>query len=206
MSSTIQICNLALGRIGARGIASLEERTPEAIYCKQFYDLALDQTLRDHRWNFAQKRVVLAGIDVPEGWTDSWEYAYAVPSDCLHAHTIVGADGSDKDTSTGAPWEFVLALANDSTRVILTNVQNARLGYTVRVADASLFDPWFVRALEHRLAADLVGPVLKNNPGKIQETEQLYARAIAQARLHDAREGRPEETPESDWITARTRY
>lgn len=197
MASKIAICNMALGWLGAPPIASLQENRPEARYADQYYDLALEQCLRDHRWNFAQRRVRLAEMDVPEGYTSIFEAAYAVPVDCLLAHTVLDEGGNE--------MEFELALAPDgASKMIVTHGPSAFLSYTARVDITELFDPNFSRALARRLAADLAVPVLKNNPQKIQEAETLYLNALKAAQLADAREGKPEEVPETEWITART--
>ena len=78
MATKIAICNMALGWLGAPPIASLTENRPEARYAAQYYDIAVEQCLRDHRWNFAQKRARLAGIDVPEAYAMDYENAYAI--------------------------------------------------------------------------------------------------------------------------------
>lgn len=197
MASKIAICNMALGWLGAPPIASLAENRPEARYASQYYDSALEQTLRDHRWNFAQRRARLAAVSVPDGYQGVYENAYAVPQDCVHAHTLLGAAENRMN--------FILALSEDGgSRIILANTAGAYLGYTALVLIPELYDPDFVRTLARRLAADIAVPLLKNNPQKVQETESLYERAIMKAKLSDMREGKPEEEEEISWISART--
>lgn len=197
MASKIAICNMALGWLGAPPIASLTENRPEARYADQYYDIALEQCLRDHRWNFAQRRVRLAEVDVPDGYGAVYENAYALPVDCLMAHTVLDAGANE--------MEFEIALAPDgASKIILTHTVDAFLSYTARVDITELFDPNFSRALARRLAADLAVPILKNNPQKVQEAETLYMNAIRSAQLADAKEGKPEEVEDTPWITART--
>ena len=197
MASKISIINMALGWLGAPPIASLQEKRPEAIYAVQYYDSALETTLRDHPWNFAQKRASLAPIDVPPGYAGVYENAYAMPVDVVKAHKVIDASEND--------FSFVLALSEDGgAKIILTNVESAFLAYTALVAIPELYDPDFVRALARRLAADIATPILKNNPQKVQEAETLYDRAIGKARLSDYREGKPEDEEDVSWIQART--
>lgn len=197
MASKIAIINMALGWLGAPPIAALTERRPEAIYASQYYDSALEQTLRDHRWNFAQRRMRLAAIDVPDGYQGVYEDAYAMPVDCLHAHTVL--DAADNT------FPFIVALAEDGgSKIVLTNVASAYLGYTALVTVPELYDPNFVRALSRRLAADIAVPILKNNAQKVQEAETLYDRELMKAKLADYREGKPEEEEDVSWIAART--
>ena len=197
MASKISIINMALGWLGAPPIAALTEKRPEAIYASQYYDSALEQTLRDHRWNFAQRRRRLAALDVPDGYQGIYENAYALPVDCLHAHTVLDAAENT--------FPFIVALAEDGgSKIVLTNVASAYLAYTALVTVPELYDPNFVRALSRRLAADIAVPILKNNAQKVQEAETLYDRELARAKLADYREGKPEEEEDVSWIQART--
>ena len=197
MASKISIINMALGWLGAPPIAALTEKRPEAIYASQYYDSALEQTLRDHRWNFAQRRRRLAALDVPDGYQGIYENAYALPVDCLHAHTVLDAAENT--------FPFIVALAEDGgSKIVLTNVASAYLAYTALVTVPELYDPNFVRALSRRLAADIAVPILKNNAQKVQEAETLYDRELTRAKLADYREGKPEEEEDVSWIQART--
>ena len=197
MASKISIINMALGWLGAPPIAGLTERRPEASYASQYYDSALEQTLRDHKWNFAQRRRRLAALDVPDGYQGIYENAYALPVDCLHAHTVLDAAENT--------FPFIVALAEDGgSKIVLTNVASAYLAYTALVTVPELYDPNFVRAMSRRLAADIAVPILKNNAQKVQEAETLYDRELARAKLADYREGKPEEEEDVSWIQART--
>lgn len=197
MASKISIINMALGWLGAPPIAGLTERRPEASYASQYYDSALEQTLRDHKWNFAQRRRRLAALDVPDGYQGIYENAYALPVDCLHAHTVLDAAENT--------FPFIVALAEDGgSKIVLTNVASAYLAYTALVTVPELYDPNFVRALSRRLAADIAVPILKNNAQKVQEAETLYDRELTRAKLADYREGKPEEEEDVSWIQART--
>jgi len=193
--SEVSICNMALGWVGARSIASLTENSPEARACSQFYGLAREQTLRDHAWNFAQTRAALASIDVPAEYPE-YHYAYSWPTDCLRALKVRNAAGSDED--------FEVALSIDGGgRMILTNAEQAVLVYTKNVSDPSTFDPLYVRALARRVAADIGKVFFKNNQSAMQELETYYLNEIRKAQTQDAGEGKPETVEESTWITAR---
>ena len=60
MPSTVDICNLALQRLGAKPISSLSDDSTAARECNRVYDHARDSELRSHPWNFARKRASLA--------------------------------------------------------------------------------------------------------------------------------------------------
>lgn len=194
-TSEVSICNMALGWVGTRSIASLTENSPEARACGQFYGPAREQTLRDHAWNFAQARVTLAGVTVPDEYPE-YSYAYAWPSDCLRALKVRDASGAE------AEFEVVLATSGAS-RMILTNAETAVLVYTKNVSDPAVFDPLYVRALARRIAADIGKVFFKNNQQAMQELETYYLNEIRKAQTQDAAEGKPEDVAESTWITAR---
>jgi hypothetical protein len=80
MASVINICNIALARIGnSRTINSLTEKTKEAYTCNLFYESMRDAVLADNDWNFAMSRVVLADLGDP---APGWLFRYQYPTDC----------------------------------------------------------------------------------------------------------------------------
>jgi hypothetical protein len=196
-TSVVSICNMALGWVGTRSIASMTENSPEARACSQFYEPARAQTLRDHAWNFAQARVALASLPVPAAYSE-YAYAYAWPSDCLRALKVRNAAGMEED------FEVVLA-PDGASRMILTNAASAVLVFTKDVEDPGVFDPLYVRALARRVAADIGKVFFKNNSQAVQELETYYLNEIRKAQTLDAGEGKPETVDESSWITARFR-
>ena len=193
MHSIIQICNAALLLIGTRTIASLEEPTPEAAYCKQFYDQAVLSVLRDHPWGFAQRREKLAEVQVPEGWQSAYCKAYAYPLDCVQSHFLMTACGTEKSQA------YELA-ANDERTILLTNLPDAIMAYTANIQDVTRFDPMFVEALTRKMQCLLTKPILKGNSQGVREAEELYMRALSAAKTADAKEGMPFNDPEEPWL------
>ena len=58
-TSQIDICNLALRRLGATTIASIDEATKNAEHCTVFWTYVLDEVMEDHQWSFTKKVVTL---------------------------------------------------------------------------------------------------------------------------------------------------
>ena len=193
MYSVVQICNQALLLIGTRPIASLDEPTPEAAYCKRFYDQAVLSVLRDHPWGFAQRREKLAEVRVPEGWQSAYRKAYAYPIDCVQSHYLITACGMEKSQA------YELA-ADDERTILLTNLAEAVMAYTAHIRDVTRFDPMFVEVLTRKLQCRLVKPILKGNAQAVKEAEELYARALAEAKTADSKEGQPFNDPEESWL------
>ena len=60
MASEVEICNLALARLGdAATVVSIDppEGSAQAEHCAMFYPMARDTLLAQHPWGFAQRRV-----------------------------------------------------------------------------------------------------------------------------------------------------
>jgi hypothetical protein len=153
MANQIEICNVALSRVGAGSIQALTEATREARACRTHYEMARDATLRDHDWQFARKRVVLALLS--EAF-DGWTYGYAYPADCIAARSILNE--ASTDPADAIAYEVGVNAAK-SAKVVLTEQEDAILVYTALVTNTSIYDASFVDALAWRLASELAVPL-----------------------------------------------
>jgi hypothetical protein len=54
-TTQVDICNLALRRLGANTITSISESTKMAEHCNAFWDYVLDEVLEAIPWNFTKK-------------------------------------------------------------------------------------------------------------------------------------------------------
>ena len=199
MASTagkLDIFNMALGFAGQRTIASTDENTPEAIQCALYWDRARRSALQDFPYNFAQRRVRLAAKALPEAYAGEWRFCYGLPEACLKLSGIYdGAHGA----FSAQPYQ----LRNEGQEVIiLANADQAWADCTVDVQDIRLWPELFVLAMARKLACLIAIPLLKNNPQKLQELEQLYQRALPRADAQDASEGR-RSAPADSWLAAR---
>jgi len=196
MASTagkLDIFNMALGFIGTRTIGSPNERTPEAIQCELYWDRARRAALRDYPYNFARRRFLLAEKAMPDIYAGEWRCCYGVPDTCLKVSRLLDERGRPR------PFQLV---HEGGQSVILADADKARADCTCDVDDISLWDELFVAAMARKLAALIAVPLLKNNPNKVQELEQLYQMAIPRANGQDASEehrGKPADT----WLLAR---
>lgn len=206
MASTagkLDICNMALGFIGSRCIASLAENTPEAVQCALFWDRARRAALEDYPWNFATRRERLAEKPMPEGWAGQWRHCYALPDLCLRALGVAapGSSGGAPGGAAGAHESFCLK-GDGQGLVLLTNAGRAWLEGIFDTPDVSLWSELFVMVMARKLACLIAIPLLKNNPQKLQELEQLYRLALPKAAGRDASEGRERARPDA-WLQAR---
>lgn len=197
--SEVQLCNLALGRVGiSQEIASLSERSNEAVQCNRFYESTRDRVLSEAPWRFCTRRRTLADVGTPP---DGWAYRYRYPNDCLFARKIV--DPANRSPASDQRIPFSIYEDVDSAALaIVTDEANAVLEYTFKVTNTMLYSPLFDSALAWALAAEIAGP-LKADVKYIQNAEQHYQYQIAQAIAQSFNEGRDDLPQESEFIRAR---
>ena len=195
MSSKIEICNMALVEIGAEPIASFNEDSEAARQCNTLYDQTRLTVLEEHKWNFTQRKVALASVDVPSGYSQ-YSYAYSYPSDALLVHKIY--DSTDNEAEFEVDMSKVETVR---TRLIFTDQEAAIAVYTADVEDTALFGPLFVETLKYYLASKLAYSLGKNF--RTQQTMlQLYDVFLNKAKTKNAKENhKPQKS--SSWVTQR---
>lgn len=151
MASQADICNIALGMLGATTrIQSINEDSAEAIACKIHYDTALGQILRTYPWSWSKKRVYLALVG--EEVVTNWAYAYAYPADCVRIWSLVAGTTRNPDIAQSIPYE----LGNyENHKVVLTDQYQAEAIYSARITSTGMFDDQFVEAFANLLASKM---------------------------------------------------
>lgn len=187
--AAVDICRLALMRIGHQSIVSLQENSPEARACACLYAPLRDEILETFPWPFAMHRERLPEINTPP--VGNYRHAYQVPSDCLRVIDIVHTSSSDPPT-------YVI-----EGRQVLTDQGSVTLHYVRRVEDVSLFSPQFVTTLSWRLAADLCLS-LTREATQAKFCTEMYRFSLSQAASLQANQSRPPSAPLPAWIAART--
>lgn len=168
--SEVEICNIALTRLGAESIRSFDEDNKRARMCQIMYKYVRDLFLEDYEWTFNTKYAPLAllsGVEHPQ-----FEFVYSVPSDCFYARQIMDEDGIIRSTTK---WEVF-------SKKIATDVENAWLRYSVSLTATGYFPMYFVEALAAQLAIELAPSIVQD---KVRYAALLK---ITEARLYMARE------------------
>lgn len=201
MASIVDICNLALARLGDEAtVASIDppEGSAQADHCARFYPIARDALLQTHDWGFATTRVRLALFSGVDTW--EWQYAYAEPADSIRILAILSATGS----ATDDPQSFDREHTTNGVK-ILTNAPEAVARYTVRVVDPNRYSPLFIDALAWMLASMLAKTLVKGEAGINLERGALqqFMRVMSDARVSDANQRRVKPTHTPDWIGSR---
>lgn len=194
MASVIQICNMALSRVGnSNPIASLTEASTQARQCNTHYEQCRDEVIQAFPWGFASKRVALALID--EELVTNWTYCYAYPSDCLRVFSIVAAGLRNPTLAQSVQYEVANYL---DAKVILTDEPDAEVFYASRVTDPALFPPLVVKSIAALMASRIALPITGKPMG-----EDDYIRAVNEAAQADMNESNQGPEPDCDYISGR---
>ena len=156
MASPVQICNVALTHLGESGLISSispPDGSVNAGYCATFYPVAKAEMLELGNWQFATRRGTLAVTENDSGY---YEYAYALPANCLRVLKVIGPE--DDEAGSSVVYET-------RNNIIYTDTEEAVCVYTANITDSTKFSPTFVTALSFLLAAYLAGPIIKGADG-----------------------------------------
>ena len=173
MNSEVEICNAALSLIGQNVLVTLlNPATEQGKQCALWYPSIRDELLREHTWNFAEKRAILAElVDTPP-----FEFTkyFQLPADYIKSIRLYNNDSTFRIEGNR----------------IATSATGCNLIYTAQVTDPTLFDEGFKKALYMTLAARLCKKVNGNNNLTIQRSEEAKE-ALFKAKQADSQEGTP---------------
>ena len=191
MDSTA-ICNLALAKVGDIAILSLDDPTPEARFCKLFYEQTINELLRLHQWNWA---TTFARLSQTTPSPDiAWQYAYLLPVDYGRIITF-NAFSSAMPRPT-----YQLG-----TGVLYTDESVAEISYVREITTSDEFDPMFVELIALKIGARLARPLA----GSLDIEKTLlgeFSKSLNEARRIDASDNfmpRKQAWVESDLVRAR---
>ncbi len=199
MSSQIAIYNLALSHIGiGTEVASITERSQEALALNRFYVTTRDAVIRAFLWPFATKIVTLGLVEADPN--DEWGYSYRYPSDCLFFRRVLSGIRNDTRQS-----RVPCKIASDSSgQLVYTDSESAQAEYTARITDAGLYPADFELALSLRLASQVAPRLTGGDPFKLGERSlALYNFHIATAEASATSENQDDEQPEAQMIRDR---
>ena len=168
----------------------------EANICEQYWDLTRKTVLRDFPYSFAQRREYLALVLLDEEYENQYKYAYALPDNCLKIHEIY--------------TEYYNSFANHNYEIVqqkchkpclLCNIYPCILAYTTDIDEDYLpfVETSFIEMLAYKLAFTICTPLLKDNTVKLQQLNQLYQMALAQAMQNDS-SSRKRKMKKDSWI------
>lgn len=209
--SVVQICNVALARIGHTNlIMSLAEKSAAAQNCTLFYEFCRDSVLADSEWGLGRRAQALAALTTVS--LPGWTYAYRYPEECVTARMVVPESGLrlawisawDRTSITlpsgsRIPWTVG---SDDAGRVIFTDLEQAFLIYTARVTDPGTFSSQFQDALSWRLAVELAMALTKDRR-VVDMVSRQYQLALDVAKRGSMNEQGQDQEPDSISVTGR---
>ena len=155
----IQICNLALARLGDARIAALSDATAQAQYCSLFYTQTLEELQTEFDWQFCRKLASLTADATPPAF--GYARRFAVPSDFLR---LIRLNGIDEDENF-SKWEIVDGFIHTDLAA------PAQIEYIAHVTTATKFPAVFVEIFSAKLAANLALPLTGSKELFVQMAE-----------------------------------
>jgi hypothetical protein len=179
--TTLALCNQALARVASPSIGGFSDNSVEATEINRVKDVVMSELLDWTEWHWSKVRGALAVVanDRP----DEWNYAYALPSDCLTAIAVRETLPAAQPLPITGPYTFPLQDAQPlrfevAGSVLFTNVENAILVYSS--SGGYVLPPLVAKAYVETLAARICYPLKKD--AKLEaslEQRALAAQAIA---------------------------
>ena len=208
--SKVRIANMALSFIGAKStIESLTEDSAEAKECNLWYDYSRLQTLSTYDWSFARRRQTLAThADAPPAGV--WAYRYVYPSDAVVLRKLENPSGSallayypDYSTVQADAVPFSVEMSDDqTTKTIVTDLDEAVAVYTFDQEQVNFFSPFFVEMLALQLASR-IGFAITGDLAIVDRMVQRFVRMRGVAPAEDANEAVGQPPRDADHIRGR---
>lgn len=186
MASEVSICNRALQLLGQTRIATLSENSVAGRAVNNCYAELRDAELMAHPWLFAKKQASLAAsTDTP---AHTYDNIFVLPSDCLRLifptnepHLDWDIHGKEIYTNWSAPLDIT---------------------YIAQITDTNTMHALFREAVAAKIAMNTCEEITGSN-GKYAVAEDMYKKALREARRTNALMRLPQEGADDPWITVR---
>ncbi|HZL00471.1 MAG TPA: hypothetical protein VFC47_11290 [Caulobacteraceae bacterium] len=152
VQTALDVCNLALGRIGGVQIDAIDETTPAGAYCIVEYPQCRDWLIGKYRWSFAVGVAQLSPLAV-------------TPPDCPRTHAY-----NPPADIVGAIFDYRTAAQKNAASSLNTEMANGLIccdsplmfvEYTRRVPE-NTWPSWFVELARIVFASGLASSVAQN--------------------------------------------
>ena len=186
MVALVDIGNLALRSQKRKRLTSWDDGSAESQYLKDFWPTTRDAVLREHPWNCATARALLAAeTDVPA--FGPVRFFGRLPDD-LRVRAC--------DVSKGIKWRV------EGRRIATSAAAPLKVIYTARITDPNIYDALLIEALHAKLQFHLALPLTQKKSLK-DEAQEQYDDALMRARSADGQEGTKDQMFADVWLGAR---
>lgn len=188
VNSSTELCKLAADLLSAStSITDVENpTTPEEELYARWYDITRKKLLREHPWNFAATRIVLAASSTAPAF--GYDKSFPLPSDFVRLLQI-----NDKRFTYDVPStsEFYQLEGNSILTSDLFTAENTlNLTYVKDFTDVPRMDPMFVNLLAHEVALAVAFKVTESNTN-VQRLAKIKQEASRLAKAVDGQERPP---------------
>lgn len=191
--SETYICNLALRKVGAPTIKTIEvaDTSEPADLCRLFYPQVRDAVLSMYPWKCAMARAQLVASATAPAFGFSNQFplpngSSSVPY-CLRVLRM-------NDQS----WEYKI-----EGRMLLTNASTVQIVYTGRIAEPTQYGQLLIQALYTSLAAEISTSMKQSTSFTTSLIEQVENVIIPMAYTTDAQQNSMELMETTDFLEAR---
>jgi hypothetical protein len=167
MPTVVDLCNMALGRVGAGRITALTDATNEANWCNLYYEQTRNEVLRARNWRSATETQALARETTAPLY--GWSYQFSMPTYPRALRIIEVYPASDYERMG---------------RKILSNELELTLKYVKEIEDPNELDDILTEAIVLRLASKLATAVA-NKPELAQSLWREFIGAMQFAKQAD---------------------
>lgn len=195
ITSKVQICAMALADLGNRNsITNIDTPSNDKeVICAQYYDIVRQYCLKTMMPNFALNRIIVSQKAVPDGYVDSYLYAYEYPVRCLK---LLGIGDIDCTNGNQPTVENGLIFTN----MLYDNGMQIRFvdDITLVPSMSAEFIMYFVKELAKRIAL-----AITQDQGKKKAASQDAQAEALNASALNAQENKPIRRSVSRWRQSR---
>lgn len=184
ITSKTDICNLASDLLSGATLSDIDDpvTADESLYAR-WYDHCRQKALREHPWNFAAKRAILAAsATVP---LFGYEAQFPFPADYIRFLTLHTEDGAQLGTESYQIEAGALLVSTNST-----DTTQARIRYVHDIEDVTKFGSSFVDYLALTIALSLAFKVTESNTS-VERVAQLVKQMAAMSKAINGQERPP---------------
>lgn len=159
MSSKVQLCNMALSRLGANTITSLTDGTTEAKLCNTFFNDLSEEVISEGSWSSTIRRAALAKTTNTPVYDYTNEFQLPVDPKALKVLNVNESSANDID----------YVIEDDK---LLTDEGSVKIRYIAFITDSEVWDVYLKRAFVSRLASELAYPLTGDDRKASSEFER----------------------------------
>ena len=200
MASEVEICNMALGRIGEDPILSFDDGDKASDLCRDNWESVRDVTLKAIAPSCAVRRTTLVrSVDTP-AW--GWDYQYVLPTGYLKLLSPSSSESSELYEVEGYSPSFKYEI--EDGKLLCNDEGPIGIKYVFRQVNTTKYDATTVEAMVLAMASVLAWS-LRNIRSLSESLMGQFKELVADASGQSTRERTDlvEEDTDFNWITSR---